>query len=182
MGRIRIIGGIYRSRILKFNDAILGIRPTPDRVRETVFNWLEQDLTGLTCLDLFAGSGALGFEAASRGAKKVVLNEREHKALIDLNKNKTLLGADNVIISGLSAEAYLKNCAEKFDVIFLDPPYASDLLDKSLRQIKGLSILTKHAKIYIEYQQEPDLTGYEILKHKKAGAVNFALIYSVERD
>ena len=176
MGKIRIIGGTYRSRILKFSDDILGLRPTPDRVRETLFNWLEQDLTGLTCLDLFAGSGVLGFEAASRNAKKVVLNEMSHKALLDLNKNRTMLGADNITISGLSADIYLKKCTEKFDVIFLDPPYNTDLLNKSLHQINKLPILTARAKIYIEYQQQPDLTGYEILKYKKAGTVNFALL------
>jgi 16S rRNA (guanine966-N2)-methyltransferase len=176
MGKIRIIGGIYRSRILKFSDDVSGLRPTPDRVRQTVFNWLEQDLTGLTCLDLFAGSGALGFEAASRNAKKVVLNDMNQKTLIELSKNRIMLGADNVIISSLSAETCLKKCTEKFDVIFLDPPYNSNLLNKSLRQINELSILLSNAKIYIEYQKQPDLTGYEILKHKKVGSVNFALL------
>src|SRR6187455_3538465 len=121
-GVLRIIGGKYRSRQLRV-PARPGLRPTPDRVRETLFNWLGQDLTGLACLDLFAGSGALGFEAASRGAARVVLVEKDRVALAELERSLAALGAAQVSIVAGDAHAFLKHEQARFDVVFLDPPF-----------------------------------------------------------
>jgi 16S rRNA (guanine966-N2)-methyltransferase len=123
--RVRIIGGLWRSRILKF-PAIDGLRPTPDRVRETLFNWLGQDLTGKSCLDLYAGSGALGFEAASRKARRVVLVERDPAALKALHDNRAALGAEQVEVVRADAIEFLRDDRLVYDVVFLDPPFRSD--------------------------------------------------------
>jgi 16S rRNA (guanine966-N2)-methyltransferase len=136
--RVRIVGGTWRSRVIEFPDA-LGLRPTPDRVRETLFNWLGQTLHGKRCLDLFAGSGALGFEAASRGAESVVMVEAQRVAIAALEKNKAALDARSIIVVGEDAIRFLdRHAATKalpFDVIFLDPPFASDLLEKALAKL-----------------------------------------------
>lgn len=180
MGQVRIIGGTHRSRILKFKDGIKGLRPTPDAVRQRLFNWLEQDLTGKKCLDLFAGSGALGFEAVSRNAKSVVLVETDKVALKDLVNNKALLKADNSTIISLPALKYLESTNEVFDVIFIDPPYDSDLLIQTLRLIQKRAndrpILSANGLIYIEYNKKPDLSGFQIIKESKPGFVNYALL------
>lgn len=176
MGQVRIIGGIHRSRIIRFKDDIKELRPTPDRVRETLFNWLAQDLTNKSCLDLFAGSGILGFEAISRNAKRVVFNELNKNVVEDLKLNKATLKAENAEVNSIDAEKYIENCTESFDLIFLDPPYKTNLLSKSLSLIKNKAILKEDGIIYIEYEYIPDLTNYEVIKQKKAGMVNFALI------
>lgn len=176
MGKLRIIGGINRSRVITFQDNLLGLRPTPDRVRETLFNWLGQDLNGKTCLDLFAGSGALSFESASRGAKQVVTVEVNPKVVADLNKNKVLLKSDQISIVRADALLYLKNSETAFDVIFLDPPYNSELLQQSLELLLVANCVKQHGIIYIEYQIEPDLSQYQIIKQGKASKVNYALI------
>jgi len=177
MGKVRIIGGIHRSRILRFKDE-LAIRPTPDRVRETLFNWLGQDLTGKTCLDLFAGSGALGFEALSRNAKQVIMVEKNPAVLKDLRLNQELLGVTNLEVSGRHALNYLEQCSQSFNVIFLDPPYTSDLLTNSLKLISNGAQLKAGGVLYIEYQTPPSIEGYTVLKQGLAGNVHFALIAS----
>ena len=122
-GQLRIIGGEWRSRKLDFPH-VEGLRPTPDRVRETLFNWLGQELDGWHCLDLFAGSGALGFEAASRGAARVVMIEQAPKVLAALHENHELLHKPSgVEIIRADAIQYLASTQAKFDLIFLDPPY-----------------------------------------------------------
>lgn len=181
MGKVRIIGGVYRSRWLPFNDNVNGLRPTPDRVRETLFNWLGQDLSGKSCLDLFSGSGALGFEAISRNAQQVVMVENSLQVAKSLTANKNLLKINNLEIYVNDALVYLKNCQSKFDVIFLDPPYASGLLAKVLALIKVRHDLINDGIIYIEYQNSvaappPDLSDYQIIKSGKAGVVNYALL------
>ena len=126
MNSVRIIGGAWRRRVVCFPDAE-SLRPTPDRVRETLFNWLGQDLSGLSCLDLFAGSGALGFEAASRGAARVVMVERSAGVAAALRSNARLLGAaERVEIVQADAVKFASSRAAgapRFDVLFLDPPY-----------------------------------------------------------
>ncbi len=126
--RVRIIGGEWRRRWLRF-PAAHGLRPTPDRVRETLFNWLGQDLTGLGCLDLFAGSGALGFEAASRGARQVVLLERDRRiadalqaSALALQAGASVAGAVEIVRS--DALEFLAHDRRIYDVVFMDPPYA----------------------------------------------------------
>lgn len=178
MGQIKIIGGFHRSRVIKFKDGGVGLRPTPNIMRERLFNWLEQDLTGKKCLDLYAGSGALGFEAISRNAKSVTMVEIERNAIKDLNLNKTLLKANNVTIVNYPALKYLESMTDKFDIIFIDPPYDSDLLIKSLAMLKKRQdlVLNEDTIIYLEYHEKPDLDGWEIIKESKPGFVNSALI------
>lgn len=174
MGKIRIIGGEHRSRQLPVLDAD-GLRPTLDRVKETLFNWLGQDLTGQNCLDLFAGSGSLGFEAISRNAQSVIMVEKSLQVVQQLISNSKLLRAENCQVINLTAEKFLSKNSQKFDVIFLDPPYSSDLLQQNLQQIS--SHLSESGVIYVEYHQnKPDLNQFNILKQCKAGSVNYALL------
>ncbi len=177
MGKIRIIGGEHRSRQLPVLD-YEGLRPTLDRVKETLFNWLGQDLTGKICLDLFAGSGSLGFEAISRYAKTVIMVEQNSKVVKQLEQNKQLLKVNNLQIIEGDGLKFLQTCKVKFDVIFLDPPYDSTLLQKSLANID--KILADNGVIYAEYQQECDLSQFTIIKHGKAGVVNFVLLQRKE--
>ena len=172
--RVRIIGGQYRRRLLDFPGSA-GLRPTPDRVRETLFNWLGQDLPGWNCLDLFAGSGALGFEAASRGAGRVVMIERERAALDALEKNRVVLGANQVDILRADALAWLANSHEAFDLIFVDPPFDSGLADTVLAS------LARHLKsggqAYVEQGAEVIAPpGFIIHRSGRAGRSHFALL------
>lgn len=172
--RVRIIGGQYRRRLLDFPDGA-GLRPTPDRVRETLFNWLGQDLPGWICLDLFAGSGALGFEAASRGAGRVVMIERDLKTTAALEKNRTVLGASRVDILRADALAWLANSHEAFDLIFVDPPFGSGLAESVLADLGRHLKPGGHA--YIE--QETAVVappGFIIHRSGRAGRSHFALL------
>ncbi|MDR2614084.1 MAG: 16S rRNA (guanine(966)-N(2))-methyltransferase RsmD, partial [Candidatus Accumulibacter sp.] len=141
MNSVRIIGGAWRRRVLRFPEAD-GLRPTPDRVRETLFNWLEQDLSGLSCLDLFAGSGALGIEAASRGAASVMMVERSPKVVAALRANAERLGAaERVVITRADAVEFatLRAAdAPRFDMLFLDPPYGQGWLGRLAPMLPGL--------------------------------------------
>ena len=172
--RVRIIGGHYRRRLLDFPDSA-GLRPTPDRVRETLFNWLGQDLPGWVCLDLFAGSGALGFEAASRGAGRVIMIERDRAALDALEKNRAVLGATQVDILRADALAWLANSRETFDLIFVDPPFDSGLAATVLAD------LARHLKAggqaYIEQATRVIApAGFIIHRSGRAGRSHFALL------
>ena len=129
--QLRIIGGQWRSRRIPIAD-VVGLRPTPDRVRETLFNWLQQSILGARCLDLFAGSGALGFEALSREAAQVVLVEQDSRAFTQLQLNATTLGATQAQLIHADAFSYLQRETEAFDVIFLDPPFHCALPEKAL--------------------------------------------------
>lgn len=170
---MRIIGGEYRSRILHFPDAT-GLRPTPDRVRETLFNWLGQRLHGLVCLDAFAGSGALGFEAASRGAARVVMLERDGKVRDALRQNASLLKVGNVEILQLDALAYLSRPGESFDVIFLDPPFDRNLLLPALQS--AATRLRPGGKIYAESPAPLSPEGFLVLRQGRAGLSHFCLL------
>lgn len=171
--QVRIIGGQYKRRILKFPDS-LALRPTPDRVRETLFNWLGQDCTGMVCLDLFSGSGALGFEAASRYAKKVVMVEAAKPVFAAIKSNKELLQAQQIELYCGTAERYLATCNEQFDLVLLDPPFATDLLSQMLSLI--VPHLAPEAHVYIECATLPDLSDWQILREGKAGTVKYALL------
>ncbi len=181
MGKVRIIGGNFRSRVLVFKSDFPGFRPTPDRVRETIFNWVGQDLSGKICLDLFAGTGALGFEAISRNAKKVVIVENALQAIKDLHLNKDLLKCANLDIEKNDVIRFLSDCKQKFDIIFIDAPYKSNLLEEVLHKLvkDKFKILNKDGLIYIEFCIKPNLDGFDIIKEKKAGIVNYALIKPV---
>ena len=172
--RVRIIGGQYRRRLLDFPGSA-GLRLTPDRVRETLFNWLGQDLPGWACLDLFAGSGALGFEAASRGAGRVVMIERDRAALDALEKNRAVLGASQVDILRADALAWLANSRETFDLVFVDPPFDSGLADAVLAELA--SHLKSGGQAYVEQGAEVVAPpGFIIHRSGRAGRSHFALL------
>jgi 16S rRNA (guanine(966)-N(2))-methyltransferase RsmD len=177
---IRIIGGDWKRTPLPVLD-LDGLRPTPDRVRETLFNWLGQRLDGQRCLDLFAGSGALGFEAASRGAARVLMVERNSRAASQLRANQERLAARMIEIAeadGLRLAASLP--PGSFDVVFLDPPFGSEVLDKALALaaplVSGDGFLYVEAGVAIEPGANEALAGWEIVRQGKAGAVHFHLL------
>jgi 16S rRNA (guanine966-N2)-methyltransferase len=173
-GKLRIIGGKYRSRVLRV-AARPGLRPTPDRVRETLFNWLGQDLSGLACLDLFAGSGALGFEAASRGAARVVMVEKDRIALAELHRSRAALGAEQVLIVAGDANAFLASEKECFDVVFLDPPFRQNAVPALLAILPPR--LLRGARVYVESGTPVALTSsWTELKQARAGQVNYQLL------
>jgi 16S rRNA (guanine(966)-N(2))-methyltransferase RsmD len=174
--QVRINAGVWRSRLLKFPD-VEGLRPTPERVRITVFNWLGQDLTSKTCLDLFTGTGAFGFEALSRNAKNVVMIENSNLAFKSLIQNQRLLKAENCQIFAQDALVFLSQNTQKFDVIFCDPPYNKNWLDKLL------PILNQHVSengmVYVEAEYEIENSAqWTILKKNKAGNVYYHLLKS----
>jgi 16S rRNA (guanine(966)-N(2))-methyltransferase RsmD len=174
--KVRIGGGEWRSRLLPFPD-VPGLRPTPDRVRQTVFNWLGQELHGLICLDLFSGTGVMGFEALSRGAKQVVMVEKSIPAYGALIENKKLLYADTAQILNMDAMQFLANNKQLFDIIFLDPPYNQGWLPKLLPQLK--QYLAPEGLLYVEAEfSVQDEDGWQVLNHGKAGNVYYHLIKS----
>jgi 16S rRNA (guanine966-N2)-methyltransferase len=163
-----------RSRILTFPDA-LGLRPTPDRVRETLFNWLGQTLYGRSCLDLFAGSGALGFEAASRGAERVTLVEKNPQVARALQDNLRKLGCGNVFVRTQDGLEFASRDAHRYDVIFLDPPFASDYLPKLLAILPQR--LQHEGVVYVESGSVIEVElPWQVLKSGKAGQVHYQLL------
>lgn len=175
---LRIIGGEWRGRKLRFADGE-GLRPTTDRVRETLFNWLQPLIAGARCLDLFSGSGALGLEALSRGAGRVVFIERNPKAVAMLRENLALLQSGNAEVHQGDALAWLRGEPTPFDVIFLDPPFRQDLLAPALTLLDEGGWLTPGARVYIETELEsgePELpVGWTLLRSKQAGQVGYYL-------
>ena len=170
--RVRIIAGKWRSRLVRF-PPVAALRPTPDRVRETLFNWLGQRLDDLVCLDLFAGSGALGFEALSRGAARVVMVERDRAVARALRESARTLEAQAEIVES-DAIAYLGKTLQRFDVVFLDPPFASDLAMRALAELPRC--LNRGARVYVESGErlEPG-AAFALLREDRAGAVRYAL-------
>jgi 16S rRNA (guanine966-N2)-methyltransferase len=182
-GEVSLIGGQWkRSKLSVLHYP--GLRPTPSRVRETLFNWLGQDLSGLRCVDAFAGSGALGFEAASRGAQDVLLIEQNPQLVANLQANQTRLKAGSVRIQSGDGVAALRSLApQSADVIFLDPPFGSGLF---LQAIEAASLaISAQGAIYLEapevWTDEKLLPlGLVVRKHGKAGAVCFHLLQHTE--
>ena len=172
--KIRIIGGKWRTRSITFSNST-GLRPTPNRVRETVFNWLGQDLTGTTCLDLFAGSGAMGFEASSRGAEQVVMVESDPKVFCTLQSNLQKLEAIQIEVVLIDALKFIASNQKLFDIIFLDPPYQLDLLSKMLSLI--LPHLKKHGIVYVEDCNLLEFGGdWLVWRYGRAGKVHYQLL------
>ena len=173
--RVRIIGGEWRSRILTFpND--MDLRPTPDRVRETVFNWLGQDMNHKRCLDLFAGSGAMGFEAASRGAAEVVMVESSPVVLKALRATARKLGATRIELAGVDAMNFIDSDRRRFDVIFLDPPYRLDLLPRLLPKLHAH--LAEGGLVYLEDDCPAEFEGWAVRRRGHAGKVCYHLLSS----
>jgi len=173
---VRIIGGLFRGKKLGFPD-IEGLRPTPDRVRETLFNWLMFEIRGMRCLDAFAGSGALGFEALSRGAAQVVLVEASALACKALRQNADSLKSPGVQVVSGDAVAYLEKISTPFDLIFLDPPFASDTMALCLEAIEAGQALKPGGLLYTEspLPLELEAAKWSQRKSKKAGQVCYAL-------
>lgn len=178
--QVRIIGGAWRSRIIRF-PAKMQLRPTPDRVRETVFNWLGQDLTGKSCLDLFAGSGALGFEAASRGARRVVLVEGDRDCCKALATSRGALAAASVELKCADALEFLGSTEERFDVVFLDPPFRGGYWPRVAPLLPRC--MAPDALVYLEGAGEPEVpAGWELVKQGRAGQVRFQLLKRTEHE
>lgn len=183
-GNLRIIGGQWRGRKLTICDAE-GLRPTPDRIRETLFNWLQTSIGGARCLDLYAGSGALGLEAASRGAQQVVLVERNTETASQLRIHCQQLDTTQCTVETQAATTFLMTNQAQFDLVFIDPPYQDGAWTEVAIQLTESNALAEQAQIYLEYpsqQSQPTLpTSWQLLKEKTAGAVNYCLFqYSSE--
>lgn len=177
-GRLRIIGGQWRGRVLPVADRP-GLRPTPDRVRETLFNWLAYDLHDVRVLDMFAGTGALGFEALSRGAASVLMFEPDALAARQLADSAAQLGArpPQLEVRRADAVAALASSNDKFDVVFVDPPFQAGLWDAALAVLPDL--LNPAHRVYVESSRDwagPRDPAWRELKHKRAADVEFRLL------
>ncbi|HEY9510947.1 MAG TPA: 16S rRNA (guanine(966)-N(2))-methyltransferase RsmD [Rhodanobacter sp.] len=176
-GRVRIIGGALRNSRLDV-PAQAGLRPTPERVRETVFNWLAPLISGARCLDVCAGTGALGIEALSRGAASVVFIERDAQVARALSGNLVRLKTVGGTVDTTSAQDYLRGAAQRFDVVFLDPPFALDLWSALAQQLEAGGWLAPAALIYVESPRTavPVLPAqWQVHREAVAGAVRYAL-------
>lgn len=174
MSRVRIVGGQWRSRMIDVPN-LPGLRPTPDRVRETLFNWLGQDLDGWQCLDLFAGTGVLGFEAASRGASAVTLVERDARAAAALRSTAQALDAAQVEVLRGDAVEFALSTTRTFDLVFLDPPYHKGLLEKVEPALERL--LAPDGWLYAESEHPLKQLGrWTTIREGRAGQVHFHLM------
>ncbi len=173
-GELRIIGGAQRRRRVRIAD-VEGVRPSPDRVRETLFNWLGQTIDGWCVLDLFAGSGALGFEAASRGAAKVVMVERHPKVLQVLRENRALLGQSGVDIRQGDAYAWPAQCRERFDLVLADPPFADTRVPQLLASLS--TCIKPSGMVYLETPAAViPADGWTVYRAGRAGLVHYQLL------
>ncbi|MBC8055976.1 MAG: 16S rRNA (guanine(966)-N(2))-methyltransferase RsmD [Rhizobiales bacterium] len=176
---VRLIGGQWKRSKLPVADTP-GLRPTPDRVRETLFNWLGQELSGWRCLDAFAGTGALGFEAASRGADQVVLLERDRRLASSLNELKQRLKAGQVRIDCADALAWMARCPpDSFELIFIDPPFDAEMIAPSLALAQRLVVA--QGFVYVESGElVAPPSGFTMHRQSRAGAVHFHLLQRVD--
>jgi 16S rRNA (guanine966-N2)-methyltransferase len=184
--QLRIIGGSLRGRKWTFPD-VPGLRPTPDRVRETLFNWLAPHIAGMRVLDVFAGSGALGFEALSRGAASAVLVEQDRAAATALRVTAERFGLAAARIQGGDALPFLgAQPAGAYDLILLDPPFATGQLEPALAEIAGCGLLAPGGFCYVEQpavQELPALpVGWAVHRSGKAGEVGYHLLHAASRD
>ncbi len=179
-GEVRLIGGQWKRSKLPVLAAP-GLRPTPDRLRETLFNWLGHDLAGWRCLDAFAGSGALGFEAASRGAAEVLLLERDGRLVDNLRAVRARLGASQVQVECANALTWMaRHAGPPFDLVLLDPPFDAALWDSALDAAPAL--LAPGGVLYLEADRAFDAAalaprGYALLRHARAGQVHGHLLH-----
>ncbi len=177
--QVRIIGGKWRGRKLQVVDAA-GLRPTPDRVRETLFNWLDQELSDATVLDCFAGSGVLGFEALSRGARSVTALERQQRVVANLRAQAERLETTAFEIVAGDARESIEKLQQKFDIVFIDPPYAEpQMRGQVYKQLEIHGCLRPGAKIYFEWpaSERLELPAADLhwLKQKTAGQIKYAI-------
>lgn len=178
--QLRIIGGEWRGRKLDFPD-VQSLRPTSDRIRETLFNWLQFDVVGAHCLDLFAGSGALGFEALSRGAASVSFVDEHPKAISQIKSNAEILKTDSAHCVQANALSFLENLRNDiiYDVVFLDPPFQQEFLPKMIAAMTAGNILKSGSLVYVEMEKQLTLQGmpknWQLQKDKIAGQVRYML-------
>lgn len=177
---VRIIGGQYRGKKISFPVAD-GLRPTPDRVKETLFNWLMNDIREAKCLDAFAGSGSLGFEAFSRGAGRVVLLEAAPGVYKNLKQIAQDFNSPKLQVINTKAQDYFQKTQEQFNLIFLDPPFAENYLPECMNQLASSTLLAPGGLVYLETAQpiEVDSTQWEKRKSKKAGQVIYELYQKI---
>ena len=177
--RLRIIGGEWRGRKLSF-PALPELRPTPDRVRETLFNWLRDILPGARCLDLFAGSGALALEALSRGAEEAVMVDSNPAVIAQLHEHIRQLQARNARVVQAEALGFLRGPPRPFDIVFVDPPFQGGLLEPCLAQLAAPGWLAPRAWVYIEADRRTPLpplpADWTVSRHKEAGQVGYYLL------
>jgi 16S rRNA (guanine966-N2)-methyltransferase len=176
-GKLRILGGELRGSVLRVGDAP-GLRPTPARVRETLFNWLQPVLPGARCLDLFAGTGALGVEALSRGAGEVSFIERDAVAVQALEANLRRLGQDRARVHHADALSFLNGPSRAQDVVFMDPPFDADLWQAAARRLQDGGWLAADAWVHVEWpdRRTPALpANWQVHRESRAGAVRHAL-------
>jgi len=175
---LRIIGGDWRGRRIRFPGQG-GIRPTPDRVRETLFNWLMGKVPGSRCLDLFAGSGALGLEALSRGAAHVTFVERDRENAARLRETAASLAPGRATVMEADALAWLEGPPQAFDIVFLDPPFAAGILAESMQRLDARGFLAPGAFVYVEMPASagppPLAAGWHLHRTGRAGAVGYHL-------
>ncbi len=184
-GRLRIVAGKWRSRLLQIIDEP-DVRPTSERIRETLFNWLSPMTEGARCLDLFAGTGALGIEALSRGAAHVVFVETSATLADGIRQSLNGLDATNAEVCQQDALAYLGNTdGEPFDIVFLDPPFNLDMLSDLCGLLRDKGWLTANAVVYLEQSKDADKPalpdGWLVTREKVAGKVSYSLVSAESR-
>lgn len=179
VGDIRIIAGRWRGRKLPVHQ-VTGLRPTTDRNKETLFNWLMHSVSGSRCLDCYAGSGGLGFEALSRGAQQLVLIEQNMAVAQQLIANTAVLQADTAQVIQGDCLVELKKIKEGFDLVFVDPPFYHDLVPATLDRLQQQQLLQDQALVYIEIEADASglalSTQWQILKQKTSGEVTYSLL------
>jgi 16S rRNA (guanine966-N2)-methyltransferase len=180
LNEVRIIGGKWKRRKLPFPDRP-ELRPTPNRARETLFNWLAPNILDATCLDLFAGSGALGFEALSRGARAVTLVDSDAATVRALQRSRQLLGAADCTIVHARAANFLRRDTTSWDIVFLDPPFSSGLLEEALGLLRQGAHLAADALVYVEASGHalPNLLDWREYKRARAGDVRSLLLQPI---
>jgi 16S rRNA (guanine966-N2)-methyltransferase len=175
---LRIIGGLHRGRKLAI-PALSGLRPTADRTRETLFNWLQSDIVDMQVLDLFAGTGALGLEALSRGAQSAIFVEPQAQAAEGIARSLQTLGLPQGSVQRMMAQQFLASSTARFDLIFIDPPFDADLWSTTLERLLEADILADQGLIYLECPKDQIINipvGWGAIKDKIAGKVRFRLL------
>ncbi|HIF9340998.1 TPA: 16S rRNA (guanine(966)-N(2))-methyltransferase RsmD [Photobacterium damselae] len=184
-GFVRIISGQWRGRKLPVHD-VEGLRPTTDRVKETLFNWLAQDIYQAKCLDLFAGSGSLSFEALSRGAESLTMIELDQKAAAQLKQNLTAIGATNATLHNTNSVNFLNQAGTPHDLVFIDPPFRKDLIQQVITALEDNHWLSPNALIYIEAEKELGSIdvppSWHLYREKTAGQVCYRLFIREEEE
>lgn len=182
--QLRVISGIWKGRKFNFTDQIDSLRPTPDRVKETLFNWLSNFIRDANCLDLFAGSGALSFESLSRGAAKVTAIDKDKFACEIIKENYNIFiessKAGGLVVRQQDVKEFLLSDQQKYDIIFIDPPYSLDLTLEISEIITNTGKLNPQGILYLErntpLEEDMHLPGLEVFRHSKAGGVYYYLL------